>query len=97
MRIEDAGIIRLIRKYLYGGIMRDGVVLEWYQGTPQRWPLSSLLAKVTLDVVHKVLARHNHCCVRYAGDCNVGGRSRKAGERVKALLRKCFGKLRLKV
>lgn len=34
-RIDDAGIIRLIRAYLNSGIMSDGVVLERYQGTPQ--------------------------------------------------------------
>jgi hypothetical protein len=35
--------------------------------------------------------------VRYADDCNVYVRSRRAGERVMALLRRCYGKLRLTV
>lgn len=96
-RIDDTGIIRLIRAYLNSGIMSDGVVLEWYQGTPQGGPLSPLLANVMLDEVDKVLEKHGHCFVRYADDCNVYVRSRKAGERVMALLRKCYGKLRLKV
>jgi retron-type reverse transcriptase len=34
-RIPDAGVIRLIRAYLNSGIMRDGVVQERDQGTPQ--------------------------------------------------------------
>ncbi len=38
-----------------------------------------------------------HCFARYADDCNVYVRSRKAGERVMALLRRCYAKLRLKV
>lgn len=96
-RIDDAGIIRLIRAYLNSGILRDGVVLERYQGTPQGGPLSPLLANVLLDEVDKVLEQHGHCFARYADDCNVYVRSRKAGERVMALLRKCYGKLRLKV
>ncbi len=96
-RIDDVGIIRLIRAYLNGGIMSDGVVLERYQGTPQGGPLSPLLANVMLDEVDKVLEKHGHCFARYADDCNVYVRSRKAGERVMALLRKCYGKLRLKV
>lgn len=96
-RIGDAGIIRLIRTYLNSGIMSDGVVLERYQGTPQGGPLSPLLANVILDEVDKVLEKHGHCFARYADDCNVYVRSRKAGERVMALLRKCYGKLRLKV
>jgi RNA-directed DNA polymerase len=96
-RIDDAGIIRLIRAYLNSGIMSDGVVLERYQGTPQGGPLSPLLANVLLDEVDKVLEKHGHCFARYADDCNVYVRSRKAGERVMALLRRCYAKLRLKV
>jgi group II intron reverse transcriptase/maturase len=96
-RIDDAGILRLVRAYLNSGIMSDGVVVERYQGTPQGGPLSPLLANVLLDEVDKVLEQHGHCFVRYADDCNVYVRSPKAGERVMALLRKCYGKLRLKV
>ena len=92
-----AGVIRLIRAYLNSGIMRDGVVQERYQGTPQGGPLSPLLANVLLDEVDKELERRGHCFVRYADDCNVYVRSRKAGERVMALLRKCDAKLRLMV
>ena len=95
--IDDAGIIRLIRAYLNSGIMSDGVVLERYQGTPQGGPLSPLLANVMLDEVDKVLEEHGHCFARYADDCNVYVRSRKAGERVMALLRRCYARLRLKV
>ena len=96
-RIDDAGILRLIRAYLNSGIMSDGVVLARYQGTPQGGPLSPLLANVMLDEVDQVLEKHGHCFARYADDCNVYVRSRKAGERVMTLLRKCYGKLRLKV
>jgi RNA-directed DNA polymerase len=96
-RIDDAGIIRLIRAYLNSGLMRDGVVQERHQGTPQGGPLSPLLANVMLDEVDKERERRGHCFVRYADDCNVYVRSRKAGERVMALLRWCYAKLRLTV
>ncbi|MBI3831170.1 MAG: group II intron reverse transcriptase/maturase [Planctomycetes bacterium] len=96
-RIDDAGVIRLIRAYLNSGIMSDGIVQERYQGTPQGGPLSPLLANVLLDEVDKKLERRGHCFARYADDCNVYVRSRKAGERVMALLRRCYAKLRLKV
>jgi group II intron reverse transcriptase/maturase len=96
-RIPDAGVIRLIRAYLASGIMSDGVVQERYQGTPQGGPLSPLLANVLLDEVDKELERRGHCFARYADDCNVYVRSRKAGERVMGLLRRCYAKLRLKV
>jgi retron-type reverse transcriptase len=46
---------------------------------------------VLLDEVDK------HAFVRYADDLNVCVRSRQAGERVMASLRKLFGKLKLRV
>jgi RNA-directed DNA polymerase len=96
-RIADAGVIRLVRAYLDSGIMDGGVVQERQQGTPQGGPLSPLLANVLLDEVDKELERRGHCFARYADDCNVYVRSRRAGERVMALLRRLYDKLRLKV
>jgi RNA-directed DNA polymerase len=96
-RIADPGVIRLIRAYLNSGIMSDGVVQQRMMGTPQGGPLSPLLANVLLDEVDKVLERRGHCFVRYADDANVYVRSRRAGERVMALLRRLYGKLRLTV
>jgi RNA-directed DNA polymerase len=77
--------------------MSNGVVLEREQGTPQGGPLSPLLANILLDEVDKELERCGCCFVRYADDCNVYVRSRKAGERVMAHMRRCYAKLRLKV
>ncbi len=96
-RIGDAGVIRLIRAYLNSGILMDGVVQERAMGTPQGGPLSPLLANVLLDEVDKELERRGHSFVRYADDANVYVRSRRAGERVMALLLKLYGRLRLKV
>jgi RNA-directed DNA polymerase len=77
--------------------MADGVVVERHEGTPQGGPLSPLLANVLLDEVDKELERRGHCFVRYADDCNVYVRSKRAGERVLAALRQKYAKLRLKV
>ncbi len=96
-RVADAGVIRLVRAYLDSGIMVDGVVQQRYQGTPQGGPLSPLLANVLLDEVDKELERCGHRFARYADDCNVYVRSRRAGERVMALLRRLYGRLRLTV
>jgi RNA-directed DNA polymerase len=68
-----------------------------HQGTPQGGPLSPLLANVLLDEVDRELERRGHCFVRYADDANVYVRSRRAGERVMSLLRRLYGRLRLKV
>lgn len=51
-------------------------------------PLSPLLGNVLLDEVDKELERRGHAFRRYADDCNVYVRSRRAGERVMALLRR---------
>ncbi|HXU02933.1 MAG TPA: group II intron reverse transcriptase/maturase [Polyangia bacterium] len=96
-RIDDKRMLRLIRRYLEAGMMADGVVIERHEGTPQGGPLSPLLANVLLDEVDRELERTGHAFVRYADDCNVYVRSRKAGERVMARLSKLYGKLRLKI
>jgi len=96
-RVADAGVIRLVRAYLSSGIMDGGVVMERNEGTPQGGPLSPLLANVLLDEVDKELERRGHRFVRYADDANVYVRSRRAGQRVMAVLVKLYGRLRLKV
>jgi len=96
-RVNDAGVIRLVRAYLNAGIMDGGVVADRLEGTPQGGPLSPLLANVLLDEVDRELERRGHRLARYADDCNVYVRSRKAGERVMALLRRRYDKLHLKI
>ncbi|MCM2297643.1 group II intron reverse transcriptase/maturase [Rhodoferax sp.] len=96
-RIEDAGVIRLIRAYLNAGIMDGGVVMERHLGMPQGGPLSPLLANVLLDEVDKALQARGYSFARYADDCNVYVGSLKAGERVMAYLRKLYAKLRLQI
>lgn len=96
-RIADKRVLRLIRRYLQAGILLHGVGIERHEGTPQGGPLSPLLANVLLDEVDRELERRGHRFVRYADDCNVYVRSRKAGERVLQALRGCYAKLALRV
>lgn len=96
-RIGDRRLLRVIRRYLEAGIMVNGVVVERHEGTPQGGPLSPLLANVLLDEVDRALEKSGHAFVRYADDCNVYVRSKRAGERVMERLRKLYTKLRLKV
>lgn len=96
-RIEDRRLLRLIRRYLEAGILSGGVSKERHEGTPQGGPLSPLLANVLLDEVDKELERRGHAFVRYADDCNVYVRSKRAGERVMQGLRGLYAKLRLRV
>ena len=96
-RITDRRLLGLIRRYLDAGIMASGVVMNRHEGTPQGGPLSPLLANVLLDEVDKELEKRGHAFARYADDCNVYVRSRRAGERVMEALRRLFTKLRLRV
>jgi group II intron reverse transcriptase/maturase len=96
-RIADKRMLGLIRRYLEAGVMANGVVVERWEGTPQGGPLSPLLANVLLDEVDKELEKRGHAFVRYADDCNVYVRSRRAGERVMETLRRLYARLRLRV
>jgi RNA-directed DNA polymerase len=96
-RIADKRVLGLIRRYLEAGIMVNGVVMERQEGTPQGGPLSPLLSNVLLDEVDKELEKRGHAFVRYADDCNVYVRSRRAGERVMQHLTRLYARLRLRI
>src|SRR6266508_1328858 len=54
------------------------------EGTPQGGPLSPLLSNLVLDEFDRELTRRGLRFCRYADDCNIYVRSRRAGERVMA-------------
>jgi RNA-directed DNA polymerase len=96
-RITDRRVLGLIRRYLEAGALWNGVVVERYEGTPQGGPVSPLLANVLLDEVDQELVRRGHRFVRYADDCSVYVRSRRAGERVMEALVGLYATLRLRI
>lgn len=97
-RVEDKCLLRLIRAFLDAGIMENGLVSPSEEGTPQGGPLSPLLSNLMLDDLDKELERRGLRFVRYADDCNIYVRSRRAGERVmQGITRFITDKLKLKV
>ena len=48
-RIGDRRLLRIVRRFLEAGMMREGVCTRRYEGTPQGGPLSPLLANLLLD------------------------------------------------
>jgi RNA-directed DNA polymerase len=82
-RVADKRMLKLIRAFLTAGVMENGLVGPVEEGTPQGGPLSPLLSNLVLDELDRELERRKHCFVRYADDCNIYVRSRRAGERVK--------------
>lgn len=83
-RVSDRRVLRLIRGFLTAGVLAQGLVGPTDEGTPQGGPLSPLLSNLVLDVLDRELERRGHRFVRYADDCNIYVRSRRAGERVMA-------------
>ncbi|XJZ26643.1 group II intron reverse transcriptase/maturase [Bacillota bacterium Lsc_1132] len=97
-KIKEPNLLRLIRRYLQAGVMEQGLVSPNTEGTPQGGPLSPLLSNIVLDELDKELEKRGHKFVRYADDCNIYVRSRRAGERVmKAITFFIEKKLKLKV
>ena len=96
--IKDSRVLTLIRKYLQSGVMINGVVMETEEGTPQGGNLSPLLSNIMLNELDKELTKRGLKFCRYADDCNIYVRSRKAADRImKSITRFIEGKLKLKV
>jgi RNA-directed DNA polymerase len=79
VKIGDARVLTLIRRYLEAGMMADGVVTARTEGTPQGGPLSPLLSNVLLTDLDWELERRGHTFCRYADDCNIYVASERAG------------------
>jgi len=95
-RIDDKRLLKIIRRFLEAGMMKQGVCIERVEGVPQGGPLSPLMSNVLLDELDKELERRGHKFCRYADDANVYVQSLRAGERVYQSLKKFLEK-RLKV
>jgi len=97
-KVKDKRILILIRSYLQAGMMEGGVVTVRTEGTPQGGPLSPLLSNILLTDLDRELERRGHRFCRYADDCNIYVRSRRAGERVLASMARFLeGRLKLQV
>jgi RNA-directed DNA polymerase len=97
-RVSDPQLLRLIRAFLNAGVMDDGLVSPTDEGTPQGGPLSPLLSNIVLDDLDQELTRRGLRFVRYADDCNIYVRSRRAGQRVmESVKRFLTTRLKLKV
>lgn len=77
--------------------MINGIRINNEEGTPQGGPLSPLLSNIMLDEVDKELEKRGDKFCRYADDCNIYVKSKKAGNRVlKSMTYLLENKLKLK-
>ena len=97
-RIIDKRVINLILRFLRSGISHEGKLSKPETGTPQGGPLSPLLANLMLDNLDRELERRGHRFVRYADDCNIYVKSKRAGLRVlRSISRFLINRLKLSV
>lgn len=97
-RVTDWRARRLIRAYLQAGMRAGEIYIPRGEGTPQGGPLSPLLANLLLDQLDRELERRKLRFARYADDCNIYVRSRRAAFRVKrSITRFLEQRLKLKV
>lgn len=83
-RCPDADLLRLVNRFLKAGVSVAGHIEATTMGVPQGGPLSPVLANVVLDELDWELDRRGHRFARYADDCNILVKSKRAGERVMA-------------
>ncbi|WP_165249663.1 group II intron reverse transcriptase/maturase [Adlercreutzia sp. ZJ141] len=96
--ITDGRVVSLIHKYLHAGVMVEGKLEETKVGMPQGGPLSPLLSNIILNELDQELERRGHKFVRYADDCMIFCKSKRAAKRTaKSIIRFIEGKLFLKV
>ena len=82
-RIKDGRVISVIHKYLLSGVQIGNKFEDSLSGVPQGGPLSPLLSNIMLNELDKELERRSHPFVRYADDCLIFCKSRRAAERTK--------------
>ena len=90
-RVNDERVNGLIGRYLKAGMLTGDVLIPRGEGTPQGGPLSPLLANLLLDRLDQELEKRKHRFVRYADDCNIYVKSRRAGQRVKGSITRWLG------
>ena len=82
--IKDGRVLSLIHKYLNAGVIDGGEFVETNIGVPQGGPLSPLLSNIMLNELDKELESRGHKYVRYADDCMILCKSKRAAQRTLA-------------
>lgn len=96
--IKDGRVISLIHRYMNAGVIENGTFVETMIGVPRGGPLSPLLSNIMLNELDKELEVRGHKYVRYADDCMILCKSKRAAQRTLAhIIPFIEGELYLKV
>lgn len=80
-KISDGSILKLIKKFLVAGVMKDGAYEETETGSPQGGVISPLLTNIYLDRFDQAMKGKGIRIVRYADDILVFARTPRQAER----------------
>lgn len=95
---EDKRALRLIGMILRSGVLINGLLTSTTEGSVQGSPLSPLLSNVVLDELDKELEQRGLEFCRFADDCNIFVKTKRAADRVMDSIKKFIEKkLKLKI
>jgi RNA-directed DNA polymerase len=96
--VKDIRVITLVRRYLNAGVMENGLTKPTEKGVPQGGNLSPLLSNIMLNELDQELEKRGLKFCRYADDCNIYVKTKKAALRVMGSVSKFIEKdLKLKI
>lgn len=86
--IKDGRLLSLIHKYVHAGVIDHEQFEHTKEGVPQGGPLSPILSNILLNELDKELTHRGHRFVRYADDCLILCKSKRAVLRIASSITK---------
>jgi RNA-directed DNA polymerase len=84
-KVSDGSVLRLIKKFLTAGVMKDGAWEETDIGSPQGGVISPLLTNIYLDRFDQEMKRRGIRIVRYADDILIFARTHREARKYQKL------------